>query len=173
MRRLLLAVLVAGVVTAAATAAPNGFRETSRLQPIAAAVSPGAVVYCSMNATSWAADVEARFPALPWQRIDGYRVAGTSEARFAPWVCRGLEGWLRGKNVPTLKTFAVYALTFSHELMHARGLTDEGAADCAALRAMPAMLRSRFGIKRATTLRTIMRHAWDNHYAKPPAYQGC
>jgi hypothetical protein len=171
MRRLLLAVLVAGVVTAAATAAPNGFRETSRLQPIAAAVSPGAVVYCSMNATSWAADVEARFPALPWQRIDGYR--HDAEARLAPWICRGLEGWLRGKNVPTLKNLAVYTLTFTHELMHIRGIKDEGDADCAALRAMPTMLRARFGIKRAVTLRTIMRHAWDEHYGKPPAYQGC
>jgi hypothetical protein len=93
------------------------------------------------------------------------------EARYSPWVCQRLEGWLRGKNVPTRYLFAASTLTFLHELVHARGVRDESVADCTALREMPGVLGRYFGVKRATTLRALMALAWQEHRLKPASYQ--
>ena len=167
---MLLAVLVVVVVPAAAAAAPSGFRETSRLQPIASAVSPGAIVYCSRSEDLWRTDVSERFPGAPsWSRVGAYYVG--SEVFLSPFACRALEGWLRGKNVPTLQYLAVYSLTLVHELMHARGIVSERAADCAALKVLPGVLRTYLHVRNAVTLRRVVRLAWADNAAKPAEYR--
>ena len=163
--------LATALPAATAAAAPEGFRETTRLQPIAVALSPAALVYCSMSNTAWQADITVRFPSLDWTRVGGYRARGTSDVRLAPWTCRALEGWLRGKSVPTLTMLGRHALTLTHELMHTRGINDESETDCAALREMPAMLRTWFKVRNTVTLRTIMAAAWADHRSKPAAYR--
>lgn len=118
----------------------------------------------------WQEDVAARFPTVPqWARVLGYYVA--SEVFLSPSTCRALEGWLRGKNVPTLKQLAIQSLTLVHELMHTRGIRGEGDAECAALRALPGVLRVHFHVRDAVTLRKVMQLARADNAAKPYEYR--
>jgi hypothetical protein len=60
------------------------------------------------------------------------------------------------------------ALTFVHELQHqALSSQDEGAVECAAIRALPAVLAS-IGVRKPGPLLAAARAL---HFAKPPAYR--
>jgi hypothetical protein len=172
--RLLLLTVVALVGVSSAAAAPEGFRETTRLQPIVSALAPGTTVYCSSGEAQWQVVAEQRFPDAKWSKVGAYTDTGGGlppEMFLNPWACRTLEGWLRGKNTPTLRYMAVYSLTLVHELMHARGVHDERTADCRALTLLPSVLRTHFRVRQPATVRAIMAHAVADNRAKPPAYR--
>ncbi len=179
MKVLALAVLVAAALAASApvAAAPDGFRDSIRLQPIANDLSPGASVYCSRGEAQWKAEVTVRFPTAPtWSRVGAYYETGGGlppEVFLSPWACRSLEGWLRGKNTPTLQYLAVYALALVHELMHTNGISGEREAECAALKRLPAVLRDHLRVRKPATLKAVMRLAWADNRSSPAAYQGC
>jgi hypothetical protein len=168
--RLLLATVLAAVAASAAVAAPTGYRDTTRLQPIGQALSPGTLVYCSSGEAQWQADVSVRFPSAT--RVIGYYVGGVPpEVFLSPGTCRALEGWLRGKNVPTLRALAVHSLSFVHEIVHTQGVVGEREADCGALRILPGVLRVHFRVKNTVTLRKVMQLARAENNAKPYEYR--
>lgn len=163
--------VLAGVLVAPATAAaPEGFRESGRLAPIAAALSGKDVaVECGRTDDAWDAlmlSIDAPASAT------GYAPTDTGVIYLNPVTCRWLEGWLRGKNMPTLERLGWSVLTITHESMHVRGYTNEGATDCAALAAMPSVLRVHFKIRKAATVKTVMAAAWRKHKLSGPVYQG-
>lgn len=164
----MLAVLLAATA-APVQAAPVGFRESARLQPIAAGLAERPVfVRCATSESAWAAML------APWDLpagVDALTFPDNAGSYLAPRTCRELEGWLRGKSAPTPQRLGVVVLSLVHETMHLRGVDPEAEAECAALRAMPAVLRRWFGIKRAVTLRAVMNAAWANHRTKPVAYR--
>lgn len=161
-------------LVAALLGTPEGFRDSVRLEPIAGTVVPGVSVYCPRTEAVWRTEVGNRFPEAPWNRVGGFYetgAGGPDELYLSPWGCRALEGWLRGKNTPTLRYLAVYGLTFVHELMHLRGIAGERDADCAALKALPGVLRTHFKVRSAATMRRVMAYAWADNRAKPAAYR--
>lgn len=93
-------------------------------------------------------------------------------AYLSPNVCRHLEGWLRGKDAPTVATVGSDALTLAHESMHLHGLLDEHDTDCAALKALPRVLRERFRVRSPRNLMLAMRSAQAWHDSAPPLYAG-
>ncbi|MCR4340517.1 MAG: hypothetical protein NUW01_11620, partial [Gemmatimonadaceae bacterium] len=149
-----------------AASAPDGFRESVRLTPIAAEIAGKPVlVRCAQTFDAWAAQVAATGGGNPYQ-IGGYTLVADGETHLSPWTCQHIEGWLRGKNVPSLARFASSVLLLVHETVHLRGELDESVADCTALRELPGVLTRRFGIKRAVTRRAIMAAAWVRHRAQ-------
>lgn len=82
-----------------------------------------------------------------------------------------LEGWLRGKNAPPIRDLATSVFLLVHESMHLRGITDESAADCTALKLLPTVLRKNFGVKKAATMKTMMAAAWAAHRASSAEYK--
>lgn len=163
MRLLLLVLALAGP--------PEGFRESARLGPIASAVAGApAAVYCARTTPAWAAQIAATGGGDP-RLIGGYAMVAESAMHLSPWTCRQLEGWLRGKSVPTLAQFAGSTLLLVHEAIHLRGTTDESVTQCTALRDLPGVLTRRFGVKRAKTRRAIMAAAWRLHRSSPAEYR--
>lgn len=152
---------------------PPEFRQSFRLQPTADALAPGTRVYCSRGEDFWRDDVTVRFPsaAVSWSRIAAYYEPTPNVIRLSPWACRTLEGWLRGKATPTLRFMGVYSLSFVHELMHARGIAGERDATCAALRALPGVLRTHLRVRKPAIRQAIVRFAWADNRLKPATHR--
>ncbi len=165
--------VLAGVLASAAAAqvdAPEGFRSSVRLAPIASDVARKPMaVYCARDDGSWETLMESVDAPID---STGYAPYDEDAVYLAPEECRRLEGWLRGKNVPTLTGFGFSTLTLTHEATHARGVDDEGATDCAALAVMPRVLRVHFKVRKPATLKAVMAAAWRKHKLSGPAYQG-
>lgn len=150
---------------------PDGFRESARLEPAVSHVArQPAAVACARTIVPWATQVAATGGGDP-RLIGGYALVDERAVHLAPWTCQQLEGWLRGKNVPTIKQFAGSALALVHEAIHLRGVMDEAVTQCTALRELPAVLRRYFGVKRAVMLRKLMAAAWALHRSAPVEYR--
>lgn len=149
--------------------APEGFRDSTRLTPVASELAGRPVlVRCARTKDAWVAllneyDVpSARGLVLPEQ----------DAAYLSTNACRNLEGWLRGKAVPTVATLGVDAFILAHESMHLRGLLNEHDTDCAALKALPQVLRVSFRVKSTRNVLFAVRSAQAAHDSSPPAYAG-
>lgn len=155
MTRLLPIVVAAAAFSTAAAAAPDGFRESARLTPIAQALSvPDAKVYCALTVVGWREAVKVALPTLDWSAIQGYTSRTERVTFLAPWVCQPLERWKRGKTVP-LDKLGDAMHTLSHESVHLRGVHDEKVADCTALRELRAVARTHFGIRKEKVWRQV------------------
>lgn len=170
MRLLLLAVMVLAFASQA-QAAPEGFRDSTRLSSIATEiVGKPVVVSCARTKDAWVGF--SNLQGIPGGAARGFADQPDGVAYLTVNVCRALEGWLRGKNAPTILTLGSEALTLVHETMHLRGISNEHAADCAALAELPRVLRIHFRVKSARLLSLAMRSAKAEHDSAPAAYTG-
>ena len=158
------------VLSAAAFAAPDGFRESSRLTPIAQALSvPDASVYCALTPASWR---DANPGDASWATLNGKTVYVDNAMYLAPWVCQPLERWKRGKTAP-LADVGRAMLTLSHEAAHLRLVYDERTAECSALSELRSIARTYFGIKTAKTWRQVWAGALASHARALPEQRNC
>lgn len=150
---------------------PEGFRESVRLTPIAAALAGKPVaVHCATTDAAWAALLKPYdYPA----DVDAITIFSYDTSYLSPVTCRRLEGWLRGKNAPTAAQLGIVVLSLTHEAMHLRGILDERGAECGAMARLRSVLRVHFKIRRETTMRVALSAARALHNMKPAAYQGC
>lgn len=171
--RLLGLLVVAAAIASSAAAVPDGFRASARLSPIAAEISgKPAEVYCASGASPWATWLTLMRSVNAPPASTGYVPPTDDVAYLSPDTCQELEGWIRGKNIPKLEQLGWSVLTLVHESMHVRGLDNEGETDCAALAAMPRVLRVHFKVRKPAVLKTVMVAAWKKHRLSGPAYQG-
>ena len=164
---LALLVLAGSLAVPAAAGAPDGFRDSARLQPITSAIAGRPVVVrCARTNDAWTA-------LLNEYRVPNARGLVLHDAAYLSTnVCRSLEGWLRGKAAPTVGTLGVDALTLTHEAMHLRGLVNEHDTDCAALKELPRVLRVQFRVRSTRNLAFAIRYAWAEHNSSSPIYAG-
>ena len=172
--KILLGVLLAALaLTAAASAAPDGFRESARLTPIASGVTGRPVtVWCARTPAIWRDTVVPLYPGQRWATLNGYAMVNEPATYLAPWVCQTLEGWLRGKSAPTPEVLGRRLLTLVHEAIHLRGILDEGVTDCTALSLVPGVARASFRIRSAKVLHAVVRAAQDEHNESPVKFRG-
>lgn len=158
--KLVCSLLVALIATSGALAAPDGFRESSRLTVRARALSgnEATVVYCARTYSDWRAKVEEWFGPEVGSGARGLTVYSENAAYIEPASCVSLESWLRGKKV-SIWSVGQGSLTLAHEANHLRGIVDERTAECSALRDLPATLRRHFGVKATKTLREMIAGA--------------
>ena len=148
------------MLVSTAAAAPDGFRESVRLSPIVQALStPEAKVYCALTPASWR---DANLGNLRWASLNGKVRLAENAMYLAPWSCRPLELWKRGKVVP-LADVGRALLTLAHETVHLRGIYDERTAECTALSELRSVARTYFGIKTAKTWRQVWAGALASH----------
>lgn len=167
-------VLLAVSLVSAASAAPDGFRESVRLSPIAQALSvPEAKVYCALTPASWrdAHPGNERWAAI-WSTRNGEVDMDARVAYLAPWTCQPLERWKRGKIVK-LADVGKAMLTLGHESVHLRGILDENTAECTALRELRSVARNHFGIKAKKTWRQVWAGALASHERALPEQRNC
>lgn len=163
MVRILVVALLALSLVSVASAAPDGFRESARLSPIAQALSvPEARVYCAVDDTRW---VEM----LPREAAgaDAYTRFSTRSSNLMAWMCRQLEGPAKPLNVRWAKAL----LTFVHETVHLRGVRGEAEAECTAYRETAKVTILHFGIRNRRTLHKMMDNVKAIHQAKPSEYR--
>ena len=161
MKVLLCVLLSALALAATASAAPDGFRESVRLSPIASGVAGRPVtVWCARTPVIWRDAVQALDPSLSGTTRGLAGVPDADSMQLAPWVCRTLEGWLRGKGAPTPENLGREILTLVHESVHLRGIVDEGVTTCTALPLVPGIARASFKIRSAKVLRAVVQAAW-------------
>src|SRR3990167_2143098 len=111
--------IVALALTGLAVAAPDGFRESTRLSPVAQALSvPEAKVYCALTPASWR---DANPGNLRWASLNGKVRLAENAMYLAPWSCLPLQLWKRGQVVP-LADVGRALLTLAHETVHLRGI---------------------------------------------------
>lgn len=154
--------MLAELVATAALAVLPGFTEAPRLEPAASFVAGKHVaVYC--GDTSTLSDDE------PMGMAD---VAGSRIFLHDSFVCVPLL-YLRVKAADIgPEDFGRALHTLVHESLHVRGVTDESATDCAALRQDASAGILFFGLRgRRLFLRDMMRAAWQAHRETPPQYR--
>lgn len=158
--------MLASLVVAAVIAAPPGFFPAPKLQPAASSVAGKPVkVWCAKNGAIW--------HAVASPDATGYvPIVGGHEMWLSNLACANLHAWLNGKNPPNSEAVAGSMLTLGHEAEHLRGERDEAMTDCAALRAMPAMVRKFFPLKGRISMHDLMALAWDYHDRYPPGPPG-
>lgn len=166
-------VTCASVLAAPAAAAPDGFSESASLTPIARSIgSPEAIVYCALTAATWRDAVNGVLPAAVWSNTDGYTYGASGQTFLAPWICKPLEDWKRGRTVaPDPLGRALLAIV--HESVHLRGVSAENVAECTALREVHSVARAHFGIKREATWRKVWRGVLTAHSRTPAEYRAC
>lgn len=160
MRFLLLVVLVLGFVSQA-QAAPEDFRESTRLTPRMQAISgnPQAVVYCATSWTAWESAVQDAFSAeTRAATIRAFTTRGRAVSYLQQYECSALEKWLRGKTVSRYDV-GVAAHTLSHEALHVAGVLDEREAECISLARLAETLRVHFGVKNPVAVREMVTGA--------------
>lgn len=155
--RLLLLVVVVLSVVSSAQAAPEGFRDSTRLTPRMRAISgnPQAFVYCATSAEAYR---EKRVALGAVGLASAFTVYSENAAYFQAHVCGALERWLRGKPA-TRPEVGVAALTFAHEAGHLGGERDERTVDCGALAALSTTLRVHFAVKNTVAVREMVAAA--------------
>jgi hypothetical protein len=181
-----LAAVLAG--TASASNAPD-----ARLDQIATTVAGHPVsVWCETSWQDWV-DVERQLPDSP--DLYGFTSPSRSNVIFVqPTVCETLHVLLDNSYYDTGDYWTAIALhTLVHESLHQRGISDEGATDCAALSIDPSVdsafvsktytytrwvrVRNRV-VKRKITAanpdftRVIAWQHWFHNNAFPPQYRG-
>lgn len=158
MRFIVVTLVLLGWVQAAAAA---GFVKSSVLAPAASFVAGKPVtVLCAGSDSAWDAYKVAAYGANDGG--NGSTVAGSSTIRLSYLVCESIRLHLQGRVVP-LKTLGPTIEVLTHESIHARGVSDEGVADCDAIRQMPNVATTflHFTTKTLALLMTAAR-AWRN-----------
>lgn len=95
-----------------------------------------ATVYCETEPAAWAEIVAANFPGAPFSpdRLQGFAPYGGSVVYLSPANCLTLRAELKAAfPVGFLRSTGEALMTLLHESIHARGVVDEQATDCAAL----------------------------------------
>lgn len=156
----LLVAVCAAVAASTVAAAPAGFYEAVKLEPAASFVAAKPVkIWCATSSAAFAAAAEA---SSIRSDVVGFASVGGTEAFFAGRACANLTAYLNKRPV-VMDDYAVSLVILAHEATHLSGVRDESETDCAALHAMPAMLR-RFFVARGTyTVHNVMAAAWAVH----------
>lgn len=147
---------LAGLLVAAAEAAPDGFRRSEPLSQRAAklAWNQKLTVHCARTEAIYR-DTGASDDTGD---SDGRASRATKEVELPPRTCLPMEQWLRGKRV-SRKTFAYALFVLAHEVGHIKNNSpDEDEADCYASKKYTALARL-FGVKSASTLRELRIYA--------------
>lgn len=142
--KLVCSLLVALVATSGAFAAPEGFRESSRLTVRAKALSgnEATAVYCARTVAAYDEMVDELLgPNAPNPRA--FAIPTMNSIYLYNSTCLALEKWIRGKAV-SLHSVGVEAHTLAHEAQHLAGVIDERTAECSSLRFLPDTLRRHF-----------------------------
>jgi hypothetical protein len=176
MKRAVFAV-IAALVTCAASGAAGAGTSFPRLDELAALVSGGPANVRCAHVDEWAVD-----PFASDTGIRGYTrwtAGGPQYAVLSPRACIGVlllvldpvgdtASALNG-GLPTLSLTASGLHVLAHEAGHLSGLRDETDAECAGLRAVPAILATlrvpRGRAQRLTTEIALL------HRGLPPEYQ--
>lgn len=164
-----LVVLTLGAATARAdSAVPAGFTLNPTLSKPAAFVAGKPVtVYCAPSAA--AIDLTVSSSA---QNVQGVTpVVGGNVIYLSPLTCSFANAWLAGKKPKNLYGVAVALQTIAHEAEHTAGISDETDADCASLKAMPAMVLKFFPLRGRETLHRMMADAWTAHGTKSAVFK--
>lgn len=160
--------LCVAVVAPAAAAGPAGFYESVRLEPAASSVAGKPVtLWCATNAADYAAAAEAS--SVRVDAIAFSSAIGGTESFFVGRVCANLVAYVNKRHV-VMDDYAVSLLVLAHEATHLSGVGDESATDCAALRAMPAMIRRFFVPRGIYTVHNVMAAAWAVHRRESADY---
>lgn len=129
---------------------PAGFYESLRLEPAASFVAGKPVkVWCANSQADWV-QYGGRDESF------GLAIPGGNIVNLAPVVCR----YLRAKII-TPNGLGASLLVLTHESIHARGETDEGVTDCAAVHEMPRVAVKFFKVRPGKQLRAVMANAWN------------
>jgi hypothetical protein len=163
------------VLAASIALAYPGFQEAKALEPAASFVAHRrTIVWCADSNRAWASFVRQRYPSGSGPADD---VAGSADiAGRQLWlvrvVCKSLAYGVH--KAPPRKLYvsvapSVEALT--HEAIHVRGETDEGATDCEAMHEMPRVAVKFFHVLPGRRLRALMAAAWKWHKGGPANYQ--
>jgi hypothetical protein len=159
--------VAAGVASAATPIGPVGFRDTPRLEAAASWVAGKPVhVWCATSQSVWA--TAAANGGLTDTAGFVMQVGGSDEY-LSTRTCAALNAYLNRRGVDEYD-LARRLLVLAHESEHLHGIADESEADCAALRAMPTMIRRWFPPRRGYALHDVMAYAWDAHQREPAAY---
>lgn len=143
-------VLALAAVAVAGAAAPSGFTVAARLAPAASFVAGKPIaVYCAATEAAW-----EQYGGTSQEF--GLAVPGSSEIKLSPGVCRYLRAKIVNPN-----GFGASLLVLVHESIHARGESDEGVTDCAAVHEMPRVAVKFFYVKAGKQLRAVMANAWN------------
>jgi hypothetical protein len=152
--KLVLAAVVALVIAAPALAAS----EAPSLEPAASWVAGKPVkVFCSQE-----------HAGAGWT---GWTIPGSSSVYVDDGVCVVLLSRLARTDDVTVYTLAESLETLAHEAMHASGLADESATDCAALKRLPGMVSRFFHFSTWRSRHDLMYAAWQVHVGLPPEYR--
>lgn len=146
-----------------AAAALTGFHSSPRLALAASFVAGKPVTVMCANTQ------------YDWQQYGGtsnefgLATPGDNVIKLAPDVCRFLLA-----KIVTPNGFGSSLLVLTHEAIHARGESDEGVTDCAAVHEMPRVAVKFFRVKAGKQLRAVMANAWYYRKGEPPTYRtGC
>lgn len=137
-----------------------GFHASPRLAPAASFVAGKPVtVLCANTQYDW---------QTYGGQADQYGLAipGDNVVNLAPGVCR----FLLAKTVNP-NGLGSSLLVLTHEAIHARGESDEGVTDCAAVHEMPRVAVKFFRVKPGKQLRAVMANAWDYRRREPAPYR--
>lgn len=129
-------------------------------------------VWCATSDSAWNQWVQNVYTTFDWPLPD-YKLAGLTlhagDSDTFLQSCTVLKAELNHRKV-SLKTFGIRLLMLTHETQHMKGIVDESAADCAALKLLPSILGA-WGVRPGADRRTVMRSAWAYHNAAPPQYK--
>lgn len=152
-------------------APPAGFYELTVLSQRAAWIAKKPVqAFCATDATVWAQWLAANNDNV--SEVEGATpTIGGNVTYVASDVCDVIRARLRKRTV-NLRTLGAALEVVTHESLHMRGETDEGRAECEAIRTLPAYLVAKWGFrKNSYAYRQVMYGALDYHKRTPPAYR--
>ena len=125
------------VLVASVALAYPGFHEAKALEPAASFVAhKRTIVWCADSDRTWASFVSRRYPSGsgPADDVAGSADIGGGQLWLVRVVCRSLAYGVQKQ--PPRKLYASIAPsieTLTHEAIHVRGETDDGATDCDAM----------------------------------------
>jgi hypothetical protein len=155
-----LLILLTAVALASAASAPASNAPSPQIDQIASEVAGKSVTaWCETNLYDWDNYVRSVMPGRIGADMLGYTVYGGNQVRLSPLVCQTLRTGLRyGYREVGIVYLPLAVLTLAHESVHARGVRDEGVADCTALPLVPSFMERFFGLTKTiekTELRPV------------------
>lgn len=157
------------LTVAVAALVGGGFSASPKLAPAASFVAGKQVtVGCATSQYEWLQYLQS--VGLTGRDTDGATVVGSGEVRFSPTLCQNLRLQLAGKPV-RLVALGPSIEVLTQEAIHARGVADEGVADCDAVHEMPRVAVRFFHVKPGAQLRALMAATWQWRQTGPAAYR--
>lgn len=145
-----LALFAVCFVFALVSTAQAGNVPDPRLDAVAAEIAGHPVnVWCETDSAEWSRMVSAVFgPTVDPIYVRGYTLYSSTTVNVAPIVCATLLWEIGGRQgtPPPYLPRGVALLTLVHESVHQRGVTDEGIADCIAIKLLPRFVGTLYGI---------------------------